>query len=125
MVEGQLDALAGGGGEQAVAAAAERLGVVGGQGPPGERDGQLVKRRRASDDPLALGCGPALAGDSQGSQAIAEVSGSSLLRLGHQLLLDTATRDGFTLGQGFFEPLHHCPQLELAHEVPQSAPVGL
>ena len=42
VVESQVDALAGGGGEQAVAAAAERLGVVGEKGVAGQRHRQLV-----------------------------------------------------------------------------------
>ena len=122
----QLDPLAGGGGEQAVAAAAERLGVVGDERPAAERDRELVVARGAGEDPLAVGGGPAVAVDRQrrpaprrgppASPSTASTSSSvSTLRPGHRL----------ALGQRFFEPLQHRPQLELAHEVAQGAAVGL
>ena len=47
VVELELDPLAGGGGEQAVAAAAERLQVVGGERAAVERDRELVEGRGA------------------------------------------------------------------------------
>ncbi len=125
VVQRQLDPLAGGGGEQSVAAAAERLRVVGGERMGGEGDRQLVERRGAGEDPLPLGGGPAVAGDRQRHRALAEIAGRPLLDLDRQLLLDPAAGNRLALGKRLFQPLHHRPQLELAHEVAQDAAVGL
>src|ERR1700760_1053062 len=59
VLEAQLDALAGGGGEQAMATAAEALQVVAGERLVGESDRELVVGVRPGDDALAFGGGPA------------------------------------------------------------------
>ena len=122
----ELDALARGGGEQAVAAAAERLGVVGGEAAcrrarPRARRGVAVPARIA----LAFGRGPAVAVDRQRHRPVAEVGGRALDRLDLELGLDPAPGHRVALGQRLFEPLQHRPQLELAHELAQGAAVGL
>ena len=121
----QLDPLAGGRGEQPVATAAERLRVVGEDRVAGQRRRQLVLGGAAGEDPLSVGGGPALALDRQGQRALGQVGGRPLHRLHLQLPLDAAAGHRLPLGQRFFQPLHHRPQLELAHEVAQGAPVGL
>ncbi len=125
--KGQRGALARRGREQAVAAAAERLGVVGNHAAPGQRQRQLVQRRCSGDDPLAIGTGPVLAGDRQRQRLLAgaQVGGGALHRLDLELGLDLAPRDDLALRQGFLEALEHGSQLELAHEVAQGATVGL
>ena len=126
MIEGQLDPLAVCGGEQPVAAAAERLRVVGGERVSGERDRQLVEARCAGEDPLALCSRPALVRRSPIATAPSPSSaGRPLLHLDRELLLDAAARHRLAFGQRLFEPLQHGTQLELAHEVAQRAAVGL
>ena len=65
VVELELDALAGGGGEQPVAAAAERLGVVGGERPAGQRHGELVVGRSRRRPPARRRPRPSVAGDRE------------------------------------------------------------
>ena len=127
VVERQLDPLACGGGEQAVASAAERLGVVGDKRPPGQGNRQLVESRGAGEDALAVGSGPALAVDRQRDRAalLGEIRRRALHRLDRELGLDPAAGHRVALRQRFFQALHHRPQLELAHEVAQGAAVGL
>jgi hypothetical protein len=108
-----------------VAAAAERLRVVGGEGLSAEGDGELVERAVAGEDAVGFGRGPAVAVDRQRQRPLPQVRGHALGRLDLQLGLDLAARDRVPLGQRFFEPLQHCPQLELAHELAQGAAVGL
>ena len=90
-----------------------------------ERDRQLVVGRRAGEDALAFGGGPALAVDRQRDGPVAEVRGRALHRLDLELGLDPAAGHRLALRQRFFEPLQHRPQLELAHELAQGAAVGL
>ena len=111
-------------GEQAVAAAAERLSVVGQHWPAGQCGGQRLQVGLAADDLLAVGCRPAGAGDGQRDRAFAELVDRALFRLDLQLLLDPASRDQLPLGQPLLEALHDRSQLELADELPQGAPVG-
>jgi hypothetical protein len=108
-----------------VAAAAERLRVVGKERVADQCHRQLVVRRGAGEDALSFGRGPAVAGGRQRHRTVAEVIRRPLLHLDRQLLLDTAAGDGLALGKRFFEPLEDRPQLELAHEVAQGGAVGL
>src|SRR6185312_15036247 len=100
------DPLAGGGGEQAVAAAAERLQVVAGERLVGEGDGKLVLGALAGEDALAFGGGPALAVERDGDpRRVADLGGRPLHRLDRELGLDLAAGDGVAFGQRFFEAL--------------------
>jgi hypothetical protein len=125
VVEVQLHALAGGSGEQAVAATAERLQVVAGDRRRPEPDRELVLRTRAGQRALGVGGGPGALAERQRHRAGADVLHPARDRLDLDLGLDPAAGHRVALGQRFFEPLQHRPQLELAHELAQRPAVGL
>ena len=110
-------------GQQAVAPAPQRLGVVGGDRTPGERCSELLAARLPRDDALTAGPGPAIAFDRERDLAVGEVRGRSLDRLDLELRLDAAAGHGVVLGEALLEPFHHRAQLELAHELAQGAAV--
>ena len=88
--------------------------------PPARRGS---RRRRGSRSPSAAAQrSPSIA---SATGALAEVGGRALHRLDLELGLDAAAGHRLALGQRFFEPLQHRPQLELAHELAQGAAVGL
>ena len=126
VLQSQLHALSGGGGEQSVAAAAETLQVVARERLVGERDGELVVGVRAGDDALAFGGGPAVALERQRyPRRVADVGRGPLHGLDLELGLDFAAGDRVALGQRLFEAIEHGAELELPHEVPQRGAVGL
>ena len=103
-----------------------RLQVVAGERLVGEGDGELVVGRGAGEDALAFGGGPAVAVERQRDpRRVADLGRGRLDRLDLELGLDLAARDRVALRQRFFEALQHRAELELAHEVPQRAAVGL